>query len=342
MISTVPAAGADCWSGRRVAVTGASGFLGYHLATELVRRGARVTALLRAGSDRSRLSSAGVHCLTAPLDDVDAMTLAADGCELLFHLAGAVDFGGDWPRFQQTNVEGSLSVLAAARAARVRRVVHVSSIVAVGGSRGPLPLDESAEWNLGPRRVPYATTKREAEVLALQAARAGQDVVVVNPASAVGPEDFTSSMFGSFCRRFWGGRAPCHFGGGNNFVDVRDVADGMLRAAMRGRSRERYLLGGENRTYDELFEALCAVAGRRRFWMRLPRLAGTAIAALAVCRPGRSKSGPVLTPGQARLLGLYFFFDSTKARRELGFAPRPLAATLADTFEFWSEQRRAG
>jgi nucleoside-diphosphate-sugar epimerase len=111
---------------------------------------------------------------------------------------------------------------------------------------------------------------------------------------------------------------------------------------MRGRSGERYLLSGENRTYDELFEALCAASGRRRFWMRLPPLAGTAIAALAVCRPSRSKSGPVLTPGQARLLGLYFFFDSTKARRELGFAPRPLATTLADAFEFWSLQRRAG
>ncbi len=341
-MTTALLSAADSWPGRRVSVTGASGFLGHHLAAELVRRGALVTALVRAGSDRSRLAAAGVRCVTAPLDDLDAMTQAADGSEILFHLAGAVDFGGDWPRFRQTNIEGARNVLAAARAARVRRVVQASSIVAVGASRRPLLLDESAEWNLGPRRVPYATTKREAEELALQAARAGQDVVVVNPASVVGPDDFTSSVFGSFCRRFWRGRAPCHFGGGNNFVDVRDVANGMLQAAMRGRSGERYLLSGENRTYDELFEALCAAAGRRRFWMRLPRLAGTAIAALAVRRLGRSKSGPVLTPGQARLLGLYFFFSNAKARRELGFAPRPLAATLADTFEFWSVQRRAG
>jgi dihydroflavonol-4-reductase len=283
----------------------------------------------------------GVSCVNAPLDDLEAMTRAVDGCEVLFHLAGAVDFGSDWQRFHETNVEGTRRVLAATRTVGVRRVVHASSIVAVGASRRPQLLDESAAWNLGDRAVPYVTTKRQAEELALDAARRGQDIVVVNPASVIGPDDFTSSEFGTFCMRFWRGKVPFHFGGGNNFVDVRDIADGMLRAATLGRSGERYILGGANQTSDQFFEAMCLASGRRRFWMRLPRVVGAGIAAFARRRPSRSGARPVLTPLQARLLGLYFFFDCTKAKRELGFTPRPLASTLAETFAFWSSCTRA-
>src|SRR5262249_32175909 len=162
----------------------------------------------------------------------------------LFHVAGAVGFGEDWEPFRRANVEGTRNVLAAARAAAVRRVVYTSSIVAIGA--GPLPraLDETAAWDLGRLRVPYVTSKGLAEEAALAAAGGGLEVVAVNPASVLGPDDFAGSEFGTLCRRFWRGRIPFHFGGGNNFVDVRDVAEGHLLAAQCGRSGERYLLGG--------------------------------------------------------------------------------------------------
>lgn len=329
------------WARRRVGVTGASGFVGHHVALELVRRGACVVALLRQSSQRRYLMEAGVNCVDAPLDDLEAMERAVEGCDLLFHVAGAVSFGGDEAHIAEVNVEGTRRVLMAARQARVRRVVHTSSIASVAFSRDGRPLDESAGWNLAAHDVPYVNSKHRAEKLALQAAGDGQDVVVVNPASVVGPDDFSGSEFGVLCRRFWSGRVPCHFGGGNNFVDVRDVADGMLRAAQWGRSGERYILGGENRTYGEFFRDLCAASGRRRYWLRLPLLAGAGIARLATVFARSGNRRPVLTPHQARLLGLYFYFDCRKANEELGYSPRPLLESLTDAYAFWSGQRQA-
>ena len=125
-------------------------------------------------------------------------------------------------------------------------------------------LDESAAWNLGSMRAPYATTKREAELTALAASDSKLQVVVVNPGCVVGPDDWSNSEFGTFCRRYWCGRIPFCFGGGNNFVDVRDVATGILAAAEHGRAGERYLLVGENRTYRQFCTELGKAAARRR------------------------------------------------------------------------------
>jgi dihydroflavonol-4-reductase len=330
---------AHSFRGRPVAVTGATGFVGHHLAKLLVTLGARVTALTRIESKIDRLVEIGVECRVAPLDDPNSLTAAVAGTDVLFHLAGAVDFAGDWDRFRAVNVEGTRSVLAAVRAAGVRRVVHVSSIVAVGAGRTPIPLDETAKWNLGPLHVPYVTTKREAEELAGSAAD-GQDVVIANPACVLGPDDFAASEFGSLCRRFWRGKVPLHFTGGNNFVDVRDVADGLVRTAIFGRPGGRYILGGWNRTYARFFTDLTRAAGRRMTRLTLPAPLAPILAAVGTRHRDKHRR-PILSPAQARLMGWYFFFDSGKARRELGFAPRPLTETLADTFAFWNPIRRA-
>jgi dihydroflavonol-4-reductase len=327
------------WTGRRVAITGATGFVGWHTASALVRRGAAVTAVHRAGSDVSRLLAAGVTCRVAALFNVPALAEALGGAEFLVHAAGAVDFGDDWARLRTVNVGGTRAVLAAARVAGVRRAVHVSSVIAVGGCETPRVLDETASWNLGRFRVPYATTKREGEEAALGANGGGLSVVVVNPGCVVGPDDFTGSEFGTLCKRFWRGRVPVYFPGGSNFVDVRDVADGVLRAAARGRAGERYLLTGANRTLRDFFGDLCRAAGRSLPRFALPAWLGAALAAVGrwlARRDGR----PYLTPAQARLLGLYFYFSCEKARRELGYEPRPLAESLADAEAFWNPRRK--
>jgi dihydroflavonol-4-reductase len=274
--------------------------------------------------------------MIAPLDDPDALGRACDGQEILFHLAGAVDFGNDWERCRAVNVGGTRNVLAAARGAGVRRVVHASSIVAIGAARRSGKLNETAVWNLGRLCVPYVTTKREAEELAL-AQTGDPEVVVVNPGSVVGPDDFSGSEFGTLCRRFWLGRIPFVFGGGNNFVDVRDVADGILRAGLFGRPGERYILGGENRTYANFFTALAQAANQRIFRLRLPTFVARMMAWVGdlVARP---KPRPLLTRSQARLLGWFFWYDSTKARAELGYRARPLKETLADAYDFWMKR----
>src|SRR5262245_623781 len=327
------------WRGRRVALTGASGFVGHHVATLLARLGANVTALLRATSQRDRLCAAGIECVTAPLDDVAALARSCHGCEFLFHIAGAVDFEGDWPRFHEVNVIGTHNVLTAARRGGVRRVVHTSSIVAVGATPEPHIQNETSAWDLGRFRIPYVTTKRRAEELALAACSAGSNVVVVNPACVVGPDDFSQSEFGTLCRRFWRGRIPIYFGGGNNYVDVRDVALGHLLAAQQGRAGERYLLGGTNCTMTAFFTELARAAGRPIFRIRVPSIVGHAVGWLSR-RRGRGSSRSLMTPEQARLAPLYFYFDCAKARRQLGYEPRPFRESLRDAHNFWMPRKK--
>ncbi len=328
------------WSGRRVAVTGATGFVGYHVTTQLATLGAKVVALVRATSDRSQLEQAGVAWIEARLEDRDALAWGCEGCELVFHVAGAVDFENDWERFRRVNIEGTRNVLAAARAAGVRRLIHTSSIVAVGAAWHPGMLDESTVWNLGRLRVPYLTTKRIAEELARSASGRDLEVVVVNPASVLGPDDFSHSEFGTLCRRFWRGRIPFYFGGGNNFVDVRDVAAGHLLAARSGRPGERYILGGANRTYSSFFSDLARLAPHPIVRFRLPSTLGSWVARLNEKLAPRRASRSYLTPAQARLLSLFFYFDSAKARRELGYTPRQLPDSLRDTYQFWMNPRK--
>jgi dihydroflavonol-4-reductase len=204
-----------------------------------------------------------------------------------------------------------------------------------------VPLAESFAWNLGRLRVPYLTTKHTGERIALAANGAGLEVVVANPACVIGPDDFAGSEFGTLCKRFWRGRIPVYFGGGLNFVDVRDVADGLRRVAEHGRPGERYILGGENRTLTDFFAELARFAGRAIPRVGLPAALGPATAWLhdRLRPPGTGR--PYISADQARLAGWYFFADSTKARRELGYRPRPLAATLADTYSFWEPRRAA-
>jgi dihydroflavonol-4-reductase len=292
-------------------------------------------ALVRGTSRCQRLEAAGIACAAVDLEETGTLVPALRGCEVLFHLAGAVDFQEDWGRFERVNVGGTRQVLAAARAAGVRRLVHTSSVVAVGARSHPVVLDETAPWNLGGLRVPYVTTKRQAEELALEASGTGLEVVVVNPSSVVGPDDFSGSEFGTLCKRFWRGRLPFFFGGGNNFVDVRDLARGQLLAAERGRSGQRYLLGGSNRTYTALFADLARVARRSIFRLRLPCALAGIMAHLNGAVQRGSTARAYLTVGQARLLPLYFFFSSAKAERELGYRTRPFIESLADSYAFW-------
>jgi dihydroflavonol-4-reductase len=329
------------WAGRRVAVTGGTGFLGHHLCVALTAAGAEVTALVRVFSDTSRLKTLGVRCQVAPLDEPVLLSEACRGRDLLFHLAGAVDFNNDWDQCRRVNVQGTANVLRAAAGAGVRRIVHASSIVAVGATPRPVRLDESSPWTLGGAAVPYVTTKREGEELAL-ACREGPEVVVVNPASVIGPDDFSGSEFGVMCRRFWQGRIPLVFGGGNNFVDVRDVAAGMLRAAERGRPGERYILGGTNRSYTAFDSELARLARRPIPRFRLPTALARVGAAIGDRLKKKQSKRPLLTSAQARLLGLFFYYDCGKARRELGYEGRPLRETLADTYRFWMAEKDRG
>jgi dihydroflavonol-4-reductase len=331
----------DDWGGRKVAVTGATGFVGHHLVVQLRQLGATVIALVRSTSATDRLRALGCECRTTSLDDPAGLTCALQGAELVFHVAAAVDFGHDFAKLHAINVGGTCNVIEAARRARVRRLIHTSSIVAVGCSDRPEPLDENTDWNLARYKVPYFLTKRQAEEAALAANGSDLEVVVGNPGCVVGPDDYSRSEFGTLCRRFWRGQVPFYFAGGTNLVDVRDVADGLIRLAQFGRPGRRYLLTGHNQTFGEFMRALAEAAKRRYLCLPLPGWSATWLSRVVNLVPTRPGTRPILSPETARLMGRFFFFDASRARNELGWQARPLAQTLQDAYAFWMPSKAA-
>lgn len=329
------------WSGRRVAITGATGFVGWHLVCALKRCGARVQALVRPSSNLDRLNNSAIPCVIAPLDDVSALVHGCRDCEFLFHCAGAVDFNDHWSAVWKANVSGTANVVTAARKSKVRRVIHTSSIVAVGATLRAQIFDEAHPWTLRRLRVPYVTTKRIAEERALGSNDSALQVIAVNPTCVVGPEDFTGSEFGVLCQRFWKRRIPFHFHGGNNFVDVRDVAWGHILAAEKGVPGQRYILGGVNRTYASFFRDLARVSSRSIFRVQVPWIVGPLLTAIDNRQRRRKARRPYLTDAQLRIMPYFFFASSGRAQRDLGYAPRPFSQTLRDAYAFWMPKQPA-
>ncbi len=332
-------ANARAWAGRRVCVTGGTGFLGFHLVRQLVALGAEVRVLaLPAAASHPIHTCREVEQVPGDVRDQAVVRRAVAGCSVVFHTAGVVAvWGPALTRMESVHLDGTRAVLTAAAGARV---VHTSSIVAVGATPGGTPLTEDSPFALEGLDLPYVHSKRAAEQLALQAARQGQDVVVVNPAYLVGPEDHEHSVMGRLCVRFWKGRLPFAPPGGINVVDVRDAARGHLLAAEHGRAGRRYILGGEDHTFSSLLRRLAGVAGfAPRLQPRLPAWALTTLAGLAEARARWTGKEPYPSLAHARLNRYCWFVRSDRARAELGHEARPLDDSLADTLAWY---RRRG
>jgi dihydroflavonol-4-reductase len=217
------------------------------------------------------------------------------------------------------------------------RVVHTSSIVAIGASRDGKALNEDSQFPFAKIKIDYVQAKRVAEEIALEAADKGKDVVVVNPGYLIGPEDHEPSVMGKFCARAWKGQMPVAAPGGYNLVDVRDVAAGHILAATRGVAGRRYVLGGDNCTMAEFLRLLAIVARQRpRAVVPIPTAALWAAAVVAEARALKTRREPYPAFQHVRLNRYRWFVDSERAHRELGFRARPIEESLNDAFRCWS------
>lgn len=315
-----------------VLLTGATGFIGRRLALLLARRGDEpLRALVRATSDARHLEAIGVEIVRGDVLDRGSLRSAADGCRLVYHAAGLVAYERrDMPRLRRLNVESVANAVAALP--RGARLVHVSSIAAVGPApRRDRPADETQEFPAFARALPYPCTKREGEKIALEAAARGSDVVVVNPAFVLGAGDVNrASTF--TVDLYLRGLLRVSIDGGLSFVHVDDVAAGIAAAAERGRSGERYLLANRegNVSHDEFFHRLGEVTGIRRRVVHVPQR--VALAAASLLR------WPV-KPGEVRTSAHWWFGDPAKAERELGYTNRPLDETIAETADYYGRGR---
>jgi dihydroflavonol-4-reductase len=317
-----------------VLVTGATSFLGYHVVKRLNESGVRPRVLERRDSKFDVLDRVTVDQCAGYLEDQDAVRSACSGVDTLLHLAFKVSVGGGAQaveEMQRINVDGTRALLQAASAAGVRRAVVTGSALAVGVNRQPTPLDESASWSEHEFDLPYAKMRRQVELDAIAQANAGFAVLTVCPSFTFGPDDPSGAPANKLLTALMAGKVPAKLAVGFGCLDVRDFAKGMVLAGERGRSGERYLLSGTNITTDRLVEEVASITGVSGPRFTAPSfLVKALVGGLEVLSGIRGKP-PAITRDVLQILGRYAWYDSSKARRELGWTPRPLHETLADT-----------
>jgi len=319
-------------------ITGASGLLGSNLAAELRARKVHVRAVRRPTTKVDHLADLDIEWVYGDLDDYPSLENACRGADVVFHCAAVV---GVTPRvtpaLRKANIEGTGMLFAAARKAKVGRVVHVSSVTAVGLSTDGRPVGEDARWNFPDYGLDdgYAISKHQAEQLAHAAARHDLDAVIVNPAFMLGPRDARPST-GQMILQIVKGRAPVWTPGYNNFVDVRAVARGCVLAWERGQRARRYILGGENLSYREAFTRIAKIAGVSPPRLPAPRLATMAVGWLGDAYQVITGREPVINSVAARYAySDRFQFSSARAEAELGYRAGSFDTAIGDALAWF-------
>ena len=314
-------------------VTGAAGFVGSHVARALIERGDDVRLGVRESSPADNL--AGLDAQHVPCDILDRRSVrrALRGVDRVFHVAGATSLRASIDSLFATNVQGTRIVLEECLRAGVQRVVHTSSVAAVGPAPRGSTADEKQVFAAGHHGIPYVNAKREAETEALRLAAHGLPVVIVNPCHVFGRGDVHRSST-ELVRRFLRREIPAYVDGAINIVDVEDVARGHLLADERGGVGERYILGNRNFTLDRLFADLGRLSGVEPPAVKLPLAAALAFARASQALPGR----PVATEVEIRASSLWWAFRSNRAKRELGWTPSHHEDTLEATIGWYRER----
>ncbi len=318
-------------------VTGSTGFVGNAVCRALLDAGYQVRAFHRPSSSLRLLEGLPVEQAAGDLVQPELLLAAMQGVDVVFHAAALLGAREDPGPLQAVTVEGTRSVLQAALQAGVQRVVHTSSVAALGvpeqyGSR-PAPIDERHTWNYDPKRWPYGYAKYLAELEVQRAVAAGLDVVIVNPSLVFGPRDIYR-MNTSLVVQVARGRLPALVDAGINVVHIDDVARGHVAALERGRTGERYILGGENLPLREIVRKIAALTGGSKPLVELPT--GVVRNLAAPARWLRSFLNLPVDPSLFYQAGYYFYYDIHKSLGELGIAePQRAERAFADAWEWF-------
>src|SRR6266478_6178728 len=309
-------------------VTGASGFLGSHVARQLVARGEKVRVLLRASSNNRAIADLPLEYVTGDLRDSASLARALAGVTRVFHVAADYRL---WAKHKQdiydSNVGGTKNLLEAAKRANVAQFIYTSTVATIAVDRPEHP-NEFTDAKLGEMVGHYKRSKWMAEKEALGAAKSGLPVIVAMPTTPVGPWDWKPTPTGKIILDFLNGKMPGYVKTGLNFIGVEECAAGHLLIAEKGKVGERYLLGGENLTLKQMLDTLAKITGLRAPMLKIPHglALGVAYANNVFSRLlGREPGIPVEGVKIARHM---MFVDCSRAKRELGFQAEPVAAAL--------------
>jgi dihydroflavonol-4-reductase len=323
---------------RRVLVTGGAGFIGSHLVGQLVAASHAVRVLEKPGASVSHLPQDRIEMVFADIRNGAAVARAADGCDVVLHLAANPNL---WARnpddFEQVNHQGTRHVLEAARSAGACRIVHVSTESILASAHGQEMITEKTQTSLSDMIGPYCRSKWLAEQAAQESVEAGQPVVIVRPTIAVGPGDVNLGPPSRLVCDFCNGRVKGYLDGGLNLIDVRDAAAGIWAAAEHGEIGRRYLLAAEDWSIRDLLRLLAKLSGRPTPRWRVPYALALAFAYLEewVCSHSTA-AAPMATVTGVRLTQRHFRFDGRQSARELRLQPmRDCGAAVAEALSWF-------
>lgn len=318
-------------------ITGATGFLGSHVARVLAEQGADLRLLVRPTSNLKNLEGLKAETATGDLRDSASLEKAMQGCEAVFHVAADYRL---WVRdpaeMYRSNVKGTRAILQAARKNGVRCVVYTSSVATIGFIGSGHPADEDSPVSLADMIGHYKRSKFMAEQLALEAGRNGMRVVTVNPTTPVGEQDVKPTPTGRIVVDFLLRKFPAYVETGLNLVDVRECARGHVMAFQKGKSGERYILGGENLTLKQILDKLSAISGLPSPALKLPYFVAFVAGAVDETVSGRLFGRePRATVETVRMGKKKMWASSGKAERELGWKTIPVENALRRAVEWF-------
>ena len=311
-------------------VTGATGFLGSHVARVLAEQGADLRLLVRSTSDLQNVEGLKADRVTGDLRSAPSLEKAVSGCDVVFHVAADYRLWVKDPeQMYRSNVEGTRSLLEAARKNDVRRVVYTSSVATMGFTSNGTVADEESPVGLAEMIGHYKRSKFMAEQVAIEAGRGGQEVIIVNPSTPIGEMDIKPTPTGRIVVDFLKKKFPAYVDTGLNLVDATECARGHVLALEKGRRGERYILGGENLTLKQILDKLAAITGLPSPRVKVPYFMALATGVVDEMVTGRLRGKePRATIDAVRMGRKKMFVSSAKAERELGWSIVPVDGAL--------------
>jgi dihydroflavonol-4-reductase len=318
-------------------VTGATGFIGSHVVRQLLLRGDRVRILARNSSRKSNIESFGCEIAIGDLTDSTSLMRCIQGCRRVYHVAADYRL---WARNPQdiynSNVGGTRNLLSACCEAAVEKVIYTSSVGTIGMRKDGRPANEDSPVKLDDMIGHYKRSKFMAEQVAIEFAHSGLPVVIVNPTTPVGSGDIKPTPTGKIILDFIKGRMPAYVDTGLNLVAVEDVARGHLLAETNGREGERYILGGENWSLEEILEALAQICGKRTPRFRIPWFLALIAGYMDNFAMGTVlRREPNIPLDGVRMAQYKMYISSEKARKELGYDPKPVDKALREAVDYF-------
>lgn len=320
-------------------VTGATGHVGNVLVRKLLERGETVRALILPGESRESIIGLNIEAFEGDILNLDAVFQSMRGVKGIFHLAGVISImPGANPFVRKVNVDGTKNILRAAMESGIKKLVYTSSIHAIQRVEKGV-IDERVPYDMENPYGAYDRSKAEATLDVLNAAHAGLETVVVCPTGVIGPYDFRGSMMGAVIHDAAAAKPTLYVDGAYDFVDVRDVADGLIAAAEHGRRGESYILSGQKISVRYLLETVREITGKHFFQMKIPFDIAKFAALFTPMYYELAKATPRFTPYSLEVLQSNSNISHAKATRELGYSPRSLFESIKDTVKWFLEKK---